>query len=178
MPHAFTHSRNRRKEILTRPLFSRNLSLVTSAPTMMSFSNHRRVRARRDREESSRFGRTGHLTGDQVVNFGAMILVESKTFIHLRAGQAGKALRNGIHRLAVLQQSNHVMDSDSGVFNASMTTPNARVPNNVAISCADLCHAFKLVGYGRCRKSELEVRVWFNVPRTLRFRPGCVNHCG
>ena len=90
-----------------------------------------------------------------MVNFGAMILVESKTFVHLRAGQAGKAPRNGIYRLAVLQQSNHVMNADPGVLNASMAAPDARGSHNVAISCADLFHIYKLIGYWRCRKLEL-----------------------
>ena len=100
----------------------------------------RRVRGYRDRERNSRPG-FRHLTGDQMVNLGPVILVVGEAFIDLCAGDSRKGLRHGVHGLAVLQQPDDVMHADTRAFEARVSASDAGSFSEVTIGFRDGCHA-------------------------------------
>jgi hypothetical protein len=76
-----------------------------------------------------------------MVNLGPVILVVGETFIDLCAGDSRKTWRNGVHGLAILQQPDDVMHTDSRVFDARIPTPDTGSFGDVTVCFCDGCHA-------------------------------------
>ncbi len=75
-----------------------------------------------------------HLTGHQQVNLSSMIFIICQTFVHLRARQIRKTVRNDcVHSLAVLQQANHVMNTNPGARDNRIAAPYAGQSSNVSV---------------------------------------------
>ncbi len=73
----------------------------------------------------------------QHVYLTPMVFVVGKAFIHLSAGNPGEAsIHDGVHRLAVLEQPDHVVDTNASAFDESMPAAYTRVTNDVAIASA------------------------------------------
>ena len=62
-----------------------------------------------------------------------MIFVVSQTGINLRSGQIGKAGWQRFHGFTVVEQPNHIMDTDARPFDHDLATANPRIADDMAI---------------------------------------------
>lgn len=69
----------------------------------------------------------GHLLSDKQIDFALMVLVVRQTRVHVGLGQRWKARRgDAIDGLAVLQQTDDVMNPDARAFDARISTAHAK----------------------------------------------------
>jgi len=87
----------------------------------------------RDRRgKSRRVGR--HLPRDQQVDLAPMILVIGETFIDLGPGEAWETPANdAVHGFPVLEQADHVMNTDARPGHDSMAASYPRCTRNVRV---------------------------------------------
>src|SRR5262245_60475186 len=88
----------------------------------------------------------GQLPRDQQIDFATMIFVISQALVNLRATNIGKTVRDGIDCFAVLQQADHVVNTDACSFDPRVTAANSLCLHDVAIVCrrihlAELYHS-------------------------------------
>src|SRR2546422_8303208 len=93
-----------------------------------------------DQTETSRRVFRAHLTGYEYINFSPVIFVIGEALIYLSARQVGKATGDyGVHRLPVLQQTNHVVDTDTRAGHDGIASSDILQSPDVCIFCSEHC---------------------------------------
>ena len=71
-----------------------------------------------------------------------MVLVVRQALVDLGSRPVPCAARDeGVHRLAGLQEADHVMDSDARALDAGVTAPHARGADDVSVRSLGRAHA-------------------------------------
>ncbi|HTR77633.1 MAG TPA: hypothetical protein VMH39_05970, partial [Gemmatimonadaceae bacterium] len=75
------------------------------------------------------------LSSHQQVNLAAVILIIGEAFIHLSPRKIGETMlaHDAVHSLAVLEQADHVVDTDARALHAGGAAAYATRPDNVAV---------------------------------------------
>jgi hypothetical protein len=94
-----------------------------------------------------------------MVNLRPLVLIIGKAFIHLGPGYARKTLGNGVNGLSILQQTDDVMHTHTGVFNPRMSAPDIGRSCNVSVSFVDDCHELSLTALPKRRKFGFELQI-------------------
>src|SRR5439155_27211351 len=73
------------------------------------------------------------------VNLAAMVLVVRETFVHLGFRQRRQAAAGDtVHCFAILQEADHIVDTDTSALHARVTISHVRRSNDVAIGPRNL----------------------------------------
>src|SRR5207249_9294337 len=72
-----------------------------------------------------------HLACDQQIDLTAVVFVVSEALVDLCSGDFGEAVGDdGVHVLAVLQETDDVVDTDASTFQHGMTAADLRKPRD------------------------------------------------
>jgi hypothetical protein len=70
--------------------------------------------------------RIRHLARYEQVNLAAMVLVVRVAFVHLGFCQPREAVDHAVHRLAILQQADHIVYGNTNSVDARVAVPHVR----------------------------------------------------